>query len=741
VTNSSSAKARPGRRRFLAVTVLAGGGLALGFGLRRPGRDPGTASSARGADGSFSPSALIRVHPDGRIVLVAKQMEVGQGVKTALPMLIAEELEVDWAQVSVEQGDLDAAYGDQFSGSSRSTRLHYTALRVMGATARQMLIGAAARAWDVPEHDCSASLGAVHHRASGRSLGYGALAERAATLPVPDARDVTLKPAQAFKLIGTRVGGVDNPKIVAGEPLYASDLRLPGMLHAVYLRRPAPTGLDLAPIRKLPGVREVFVLDGTGGARGLRPGIAIVAEGTWAALQARRALEALVPEAPDEREDSTRHAEEARRLAAGPAQTRLRDDGDVERALSQAAKRVEAWYAYPFIAHAAMEPPSACGLAHADGTLELWSGTQSPGWARDNVAAVLKMPKERIRLHVMRSGGAFGRGLSSDWLVEAAAIALRVRAPVQLLWTREDDLRHDHPRASGWHRLRAGLDDAGRVLAWHDHYLSVGRDGKPDVALAANEFPARWVPHCRVEHSVIDSRITTGAWRAPGANVHAWVIQSFLDELAHAAGQDPLAFRLQLLGDREDVRPAGFLSRGEPYSVARMRRVLQVAAERASWGRALPRGQGQGIAFHASYGGYAAHVAEVTVSPAGALHVDRVVCAVDVGEQIVNPSGAEAQVQGSVHDGLSSLFQELTLVQGRVMQGNFHEYPLLRMPDSPAAIEVHFLRSPNPVSGLGEPALPPVAPAVCNAIFRAIGTRVRALPIRPGHLGWGGSKG
>jgi isoquinoline 1-oxidoreductase subunit beta len=739
VTHASSPKARPGRRTFLAATALAGGGLALGFALRKPGR--GTPASARGPDGSFSPSPLIRLHADGRVVLVAKQMEVGQGVKTTLPMLIAEELEIDWSQVTVEQGDLDAAYGDQFSGASRSTRVHYRALRVIGATARQMLVTAAAQAFGVDARECVASRGAVHHRASGRSLGYGALAERAAGLPVPHADDITPKPARDFKLIGTRVGGVDVPKIVAGEPLYASDLRLPGMLHAVYLRRPAPAGLDLASVRRLPGVREVFVIEGRGGARGLRPGIAVVADGTWAALQARRALEAVVPEPIDEREDSSRHAEEARRLAAGPAQTRLRDDGDVARALSQAAQRVDAWYAYPFIAHAAMEPPSACAQAHADGTLELWSASQSPGWARDNVAATLGLAKERIRLHVMRGGGAFGRGLSSDWLCEAAAIALRVQAPVQLLWTREDDLRHDHPRASGFHQLRGGLDAEGHVLAWHDHYLSVGRNGKPDTGLEADEFPARWVPHCRVEHSVIDSRTTTGAWRAPGANVHTWVIQSFVDELAHAAGHDPLAFRLRLLGDREEMRPAGLFSRGDGYPVGRLRRVLQAAADKARWGRPLPRGQGQGIAFHASHGGCAAHVAEVTVSPDGGLHVDRMVCVVDVGEQIVNPSGAEAQVQGSVHDGLASLFQELTLVRGRVTQGNFHEYPLLRMKDAPTAIEVHFLTSPHPVSGLGEPALPSVAPAVCNAIFRATGHRVRALPIRPGHLGWGGSKG
>lgn len=732
---------RIGRRGFLTVSALAGGGLALGFALRSPDGSPPHAPATNTPPGDgFKPNAFIRISPTGVVTLVSKQMEVGQGVKTSLPMVLAEELEVDWKDVVVEQGDLDAAYGNQFSGASTSTLKNYQPFRVLGATARSMLITAAAQTWGVPERECHAALSAVHHRPSNRSLGYGALASRAASLPVPSGRAVKLKDPKDFKLLGTRVGGVDNQKIVRGDPLFGIDMQLPGMRCAVYEKCPVFGGqvasANLDEIKALPGVRDAFALAGIGGVLGLLPGVAIVADSTWAALSARKKLKVQWTEGATASQSWAGFAAQAEQLARQPATTVLRQDGDVPSALASAAQRVEAWYVYPFIAHAALEPLN-CTASFQGGVMELWTASQSPSWALDHVSASLGLPKEKIRLHILRGGGAFGRRLSSDYVVEAAAIAQRVPAPVKLLWTREDEMQHDHYRSGGFHRVRGGVNARGEVVAWHDHSICFGRGGQAGSVLDANEFPGRWVDNCVLEQSVIECGIPTGAWRAPKANVHAWVVQSFIDELAHAAKRDPLEFRLALLGDKTVMRSGGFFSRGEGYQVARMRRVLETVAQRSQWGRTLPRGQAQGVAFHASYSGYVAQVAEVTVSPEGRLKVDRVVCVCDVGEQVVNLSGAEAQVQGAIVDGLSAAwFQQVDIEHGRVVQSNFNDYPLLRMADAPAVIEVHFLTSDNPIGGLGEPALPPIAPAVCNAIFRATGHRIRELPLARAQLGW-----
>lgn len=732
---------RPSRRAFLLASALGGTGLVLGGVLRASGDAAVTAVRSARAGDAFSPSAFISISPAGVVTLVAKQMEVGQGVKTALPMILAEELEVDWQSVVVRQADLDAAYGNQFSAASTSVLNHYRLFRLLGATARSMLVSAAAGAWGVPERECTALQGAVHHRASGRTLRYGDLAQRAATLPVPRERSVQLKKPEEFRLLGTRVGGVDNEKIVSGAPLYGIDVRLPGMRHAVYEKCPVFGGrvrsANLDEIKSLPGVHDAFVVEGKGGLMSLVPGVAIVADSTWSALRARKQLK-VQWEHGDTSGQSWRHiGERAAALARQPGTTVLRRNGDVERALARSATAVESWYAYPFICHAALEPLN-CTAWYRDGVMSLWTASQSPAWAQDHVCATLALPKDKVKLHITRGGGAFGRRLGSDYVVEAAAIAQRVAGPVQLLWTREDEVQHDHYRAAGFHRLRGGVDAAGRVIAWHDHYIATGLKGQPGAMLDGHEFPAPWVADCTLEQSVVECEIPTGAWRAPGANVHAWVIQSFIDELALAARRDPLEFRLALLGERSEMRSGGLLSRGPVYQVARMRAVLQAVADKSGWGTVpRPRGQAQGLAFHASNNGYVAMVAEVTVSQQGRLTVDRVVCVCDVGEQIVNLSGAEAQVQGSVIDGLSAMWlQELAFDAGRVTQSNFHDYPLLRMPEAPRRIEVHFLRSDNPPSGLGEPALPPVAPAVCNAIARATGHRVRQLPLSRVDLRW-----
>ncbi len=728
------------RRAFLVAGAAGGGGLALGLIL--DSRETPADRRDTGPEGMFRPNAFIRVAPDGAVSIVSKQVELGQGVKTALPMVIAEEMEVDWQRVTVVQGDLDAAYGDPFTADSRSVANHYDDFRLLGAMARTMLVKAAAQAWRVDAAACVAVKGQVIHQASGRSLGYGDLARSAALLPVPSARSVRLKTPESFSLLGTRVGAVDAAKIVTGAPLYGIDQHLPGLLHAVYAKCPVFGGrvirANLGAIKALPGVRDAFILAGTTNLRGLMPGIAIVADSTWAAFEARKKLEVAWDEGAAATltwSDLAAQAERAARQGAGEV---LRDDGDVRAALSSAAKTVEAMYLHPFLAHAALEPLS-CTAKVAEGAMQIWAASQDPRSARDQVSALLGLPKESILLHLLRAGGSFGRRLGSDFIVEAAAIARRVNAPVKLTWSREDEMRHDHYRPAGLHLLRAGLDASGTVTAWSDDHVTFGQDGRPGGAsgLDANEFPARWVRHCRLRQSVINANVPMGLWRAPGSNAHAWAVQSFIDELAHAAGRDPLAFRLALLGDEDAVRAGHWLSRAPPYRVDRMRTVLKAAALQAGWGAAMPRGRGQGVAFHHGHGGYAAQVVEVTVSNDGRLKVDRVVCACDVGRQIVNLSGAEAQVQGAIADGLAAArHQEIDIRNGRVLPSNFDTYPMLRIHEAPASIEVHFVKSDNPPTGLGEPALPPLAPALCNAIFRATGNRIRRLPLAVTDLRW-----
>jgi isoquinoline 1-oxidoreductase beta subunit len=495
----------------------------------------------------------------------------------------------------------------------------------------------------------------------------------------------------------------------------------------------------------LPGVRDAFVIAGTSQLTGLMPGVAIVADSTWAAFSARRQLKVTWDEGAVVEQSWDGFAAQALKLSKQPGTVQLRKDGDPLAAFARASKTVQASYSYPFISHASIEPQNCTAWFH-DGALELWAPTQNPAAGQNLVANTLGLPKEKITLHMTRSGGGFGRRLSADYIVEAAAIAQRVAAPVKLTWSREDDLRHDHYRAGGFHFLRGALDGQGKLTAWHNHFVTfanrVTRDGASvlqpgsGASLSGDEFPGRWVANCLLEQTPIECGIPMGPWRAPGSNVFAWVFHSFIDELAHAGGRDPLEFRLELLGQQDLVAGSG--ERALPYNVGRMRRVLTEAAQRADWGRKkLPRGQGQGIAFHFSHRGYIAEVAEVTVSKAGVLRVDRVVVASDIGSQIVNLSGAENQVQGSVIDALGTLmFAELDIQRGRIVQRNFNDYTLIGMSDAPPRIEVHFVKSNEPVTGLGEPAFPPLAPAVCNAIFAATGKRVRQMPLSRSDLSW-----
>lgn len=727
------------RREFLKLTGLAGGGLALAFQIR-----PARGGSAP-AGGDFRPNAFVRVAPSGAVTIVSKQPEMGQGVKTSLPMIIAEQLEVPWSSVNIEQGDFDEKlYGGQSAGGSRSTPNNYDQFHLLGATVRTMLVEAAARTWKVPASECRAVDGTVVH-GSGKKLGYGALAATAATLEVPAKEAVRLKEPKDFKLLGRRIAQVDTPRIVTGQPLFGLDLQLPGMRHAVYEKCPAFGGkvvsANLDFVKTLPGVKDAFILEGNGKVKELNPGIAIIADSTWAAFSARRQLKVTWDEGKVAEESWDKFVAEARAKAASPGQRTLRRDGEVEQALASAAKKVSAEYLYPFISHANLEPQNT--TAHfRDGRLEVWSPTQVPAAGVGMVTRVLNIPADKITVHLTRAGGGFGRRIGADYLVEAAAIAQRVPAPVKLTWSREDDLRHDQYRPGGLHFLQGGLDAQGRVTAWKNHFFTFGEGGQPGSggSLSPDEFPGRWIPNFLAEQTMFDTGWPMGPWRAPGSCVFSWVFHSFIDELAHAAGRDPLTFRLELLGTRDEM-PAGGGGKGKQgggYSVARMRNILKFTAEKAGWGKKkFARGSGAGIAFHFSHQGYFAQVAEVTVSKEGQLRVDRFVTGGDVGRQIVNLSGAENQVEGSVVDGLGALLtQELNIERGRVVQGNFHEYPLIRITEAPARIETHFLSTDHPTTGIGEPAIPPVAPAVCNAIFAATGNRVRQMPLSRVDLRW-----
>jgi isoquinoline 1-oxidoreductase beta subunit len=724
------------RREFIRASALAGGGLLLSFHLGGGAAWARPAAAGEAPEQDFQPNAFIRITPDGKVTLMAKNPEIGQGVKTSLPMLIAEELDVDFDRVVIEQADLDAqAYGPQFAGGSRAIPQNYEPLRRAGAVARAMLISAAAQAWNVPAHECATAGGRVLHRPTGRALPYGNLAAKAALLPVPAAGDVPLKKPADFKLLGRRIGGVDNPAIVTGRPLFGIDQTLPGMAYAVYVKCPVYAGnvrsANLDQVKQLPGVRDAFVLKGGSDPAKLAGGVAIVAQSTWAAFSARRQLQVVWDEGDVAGQSSAAYDDAARRLSSQPG-TVLKDDGEIDAAFAQAAQTLTADYAYPFLSHATLEPQNCTAVVTGDHA-EIWAPTQLPGTGQALVAEVLQVPRENVTVHITRSGGAFGRRLRNDYMAEAAAIARRAGVPVKLTWTREDDMRHDFYRPAGYHFLKGALDRSGRICAWSDHFVTFGyhdeRHPASSAGMSADELPSRFVPAFRLEQSLIPFNVPTGPMRAPGSNALAFVMQGFIDELAHAAGRDPVDFRLDLLGADRIVpgRPA--------YDVARMKNVLRRVAANSGWGKKSPRGRGRGVAFHFSHSGYFAEVAEVAVSRSGALRVTDVWVCGDVGP-IINRSGAESQMQGSVIDGLSCTWlQQITVERGRTVQDNFHVYPLLRMNDAPR-VHVEFIESAHPPTGLGEPALPPLPPAVCNAIFAATGHRIRSLPLSRHKLAW-----
>ena len=743
---------RMNRRSFLQLTALAGGGLALELY-----RSPLAAAQGPGAPPELTPQAFIHIATDGVVTIMARASESGQGMRNMLPMLIAEELDVDWKDVRVVQAELnEKVYGRQFSGGSANTPQGWEPMRRVGAAGRQLLIAAAAQTWTVPAEECTTQSGRVLHAASGRSAGYGELAAQAAALPAPALNSVKLKDPKDYRIIGHSQPGVDTHSIVTGKPLFGIDVTVPGMLYASIEKAPVFAGkvknANIDRIKTLPGVRHVLVIDGgitpaafTPWEPGMEPGIAIVADTWWQAQQARKQLKVdwdLGPAVTQSTEVFKKRAAEL--LAAPPANT-LRKYGDVDAALKSSAKVVEATYEFPFIAHVTMEPQGA--TAHwKDGKLEMWSTSTLPGDGRSLVAKTLGIQENDITTHMVRSGGSFGRRLQNDYLVEAAWISKQIDAPVKLLWSREDDIAHDPFRPGATVGLKGGVDAQGKLTAWRHHFVTFG-DGKHATSgggIGQDSYPAGFPPAYALYTSMQPLMLRTGALRAPGDNAYCWVAQSFLDEMAAAAGRDPLEFQLELLGNQKSPWSSGehdAVGDHEPTGQSvlipeRFKGVLELVAEKSGWARrGKEKGRGMGIAAWFCHLGYFAEVVDLSVDAQSRITVHQVWAAGDVGSQIINPAAAESMAQGGIMEGMGHLAQEITLAGGKIEQTNFQNHPLMRMRQAPK-IEVYWRKTDYAPTGLGEPTLPPILPAVTNAIFAATGKRIRTLPLKRSGFSW-----
>jgi isoquinoline 1-oxidoreductase beta subunit len=703
---------KPSRRDFLKTAALAGGGLVIGFTLPMTGR------KARAA-ADFRPNAFLRVDGAGNVTVVCGLSEMGQGVLTAIPMLVAEELDADWTRVSVQQAPADKAYvnpifGMQGTGGSTSIRGHWDPMRQAGAAAREMLIAAAAATWGVSPTDCSTEPGRVVGP-GGRKLGYGELADQAGTLPVPT--EPTLKDPKTFRILGTSLRRLDSPPKVNGSGQFGLDVRLPGMLTAVMARPPAPgaklKSVDDSKARAVPGVRDVIQIP---------HGVAVLADGYWAAQQGR---EALVLDWDKGEFASVSTASISRRLhdATGREGAVARADGDVSMA---AARSIEATYEAPYLAHACMEPMNCTAWVKADGA-EIWAGTQGPGPHQGAVAGLTGLPLEKVKVNTMYLGGGFGRRFAGDFIVDATLLSKAAGKPVKLVYSREDDMRAMYFRPASVTTFKAGLDAAGKPVSFSAKIASQAltiaagfttelKDGVDDDAVDGIKQFFYDVPNVKVEYMREEPGYQTWFWRSVGNSQNYFFLESFVDEMAVAAGKDAYEFRRELLA-------------GKP----RYQAVLELAADKAGWGKPLPTGIHRGIAIAHSFESLVAEVAEVSVGDDGAVKVHRVVAAVDCG-QIVNPQIVMRQVESAIVYGLSAaLYGRIDLKDGEVVQGNFDDYPVLRMNEMPK-VEVHIVASSEKPTGIGEPGLPPLAPAVCNAIFAATGKRIRQLPIDRGLL-------
>lgn len=719
------------RRGFLVATGVTGGGLviaSMGVGAQ-PSDDTLLASEEL--------NAFIQVSPEGKITIYSANPEMGQGIKTALPMIIAEELGARWEDVEVLQAPTnESRFGNQRAGGSTTVPRTWDQMRRMGASAREMFISAGALVMELPREELSTGDSKVSH-ASGRFMTFGQLATLAAKQDIPDPDSLKFKDRDEYTIIGTSVSGVDNLVISTGAALFGIDVRVPDMLYAAYQKCPTIGGLvksaNLDEIKRLPGVIDAFVIEGNGNPKQLLDGVAIVGKNTHAVFSAKQKLK-IDWDTEDASDDSwTQLVTEAKALHGTRGDDEVIDKGDVVAEFENADNTVlEAFYEFPFVAHLCMEPMNC--TAHYkkgegwfdDDTLEIWAPTQGHGRVLQLADDMFGLDEDQVVVHQPRLGGSFGRRVYQEFLAEAIEISKRMAAPVKLTWTREDDIRHDFFRAGGFQSVKGAVDQAGKLVAFEDHFMGMEIDGSAvsGSRFAPTQFPMLNIPNAYASKTMFDIDTPCGPWRAPGSNTTAFVIQSFLDEMAHAAGRDYLEFLLEIMGEPRWFDEGNIRS----LNTGRASGVIRLAAEKAGWGREMPEGRGLGLAFCFSHAAHVAEVAEVSVDANKKLTVHKVTVAVDIGP-IINMSGALSQVEGSVIDGLSTMMaQKITFEDGAVEQSNFHDYEVLRIEDAPQ-VETHFIESDYRPTGIGEPALPPLAPAVGNAIFAATGERIRKMPL------------
>jgi isoquinoline 1-oxidoreductase beta subunit len=691
--------------------------------------------TAAAAPGSYQPNAWIRITPDNRITVLSEVPEMGQGPRTTDIMLLAEELDADWATIRVEQAPvIPGTFQHLKTGGSGATREAWNYMRRAGAQARETLLKAAAQEWSVNIADCRTEHGAVVHISSGRRRTYGELVGTASQIPPVDPAKVTLKDAAQFRIVGTATPRTDTPSKVDGSAMFGLDVRVPGMQYAVIARCPHFGGklasFDATATKAVPGVTAVFAVPPIGFTSELgwniniAGGVAVVATSTWAAIQGRKALKTVWDKGPGGIESTASLHELMIRQSAAEPTAIAAEQGNAPGVRSATAQRVDATYELPFQAHATMEPMNATVDVRPDGT-EVWSSTQIGADCQSVIARLAHVPPEKVTVHMMLCGGSFGRRYQWDYLAEAWQVAKEVRSPVQLVWTREDDIQHGFYRPHSYHKLSAALDGKGGIAAWSHRIVSTPirsvfdsteklKDPKHVASQeldGADDLPYV-VPNYRADYAPADSVVPRAWWRSVAASFNAFAIECFVDELAHKAGSDPLEFRLKLLRPGKEKLGA----------------VLRLAAEKSGWGSPMPKSQGRGVACYAGFGSYIAHVAEVSVSDSGAVRVKRIVSAVDCGTA-VNPDGVRAMLEGAVNFALTPVLSgEITFQEGAVKQSNFHDYRVLRINDAPD-IEVHLVPSTLPPEGMGEPGVPPLAPAVANAVFAATGKRIRRLPI------------
>jgi isoquinoline 1-oxidoreductase beta subunit len=731
------------RRNFLKASALVGGGLMLEFNL-------GSMVNAEELGtlvGSKELNVFVKIASDGKITIYSATPEMGQGVKTTLPMIIAEEMGAKWADVEVIDAPLDAGkFGMQGAGGSTSIPRNFDTMRKMGASAREMLIGAASESMEVERKELEARDSAVIH-SSGERLTFGQLAALAVKQPVPDPEMLSFKDPRSYTIIGTTVGGVDNLVIATGQSQFGIDVDIPGMQYASYTRCPriggTVIGFNEAEITKLPGITQAFILEPDeraglasmsflSGLAVLRGGVAIVGEDTWSVMNAKSKLRVRWNESNASRDDWEQMALQARQIAdKGDGEVTL-EGTNVDKAMADNNNRtLESFYQFPYVAHVCMEPMNCTvhfkkGNGSQPDTMELWIPSQFPGQVKEIAENMLGVKKENVKVNPTRMGGGFGRRAVHDFASEAMAISHRAGVPVKLTWTRTDDIHNDFFRVGGFQNMKAAVDQNGKLAAWNQHYIGFAKEGKPVIGsgLRGNEFSMVALDNARVSQTMMPVQTPCGAWRAPGSNTNAFVEQSFLHELSVLAKKDHVEFLLELMGTRRWTKEGNV----NALNTGRAIDVIKRAAEASGWGRSMPVGTGLGFSFYFCHAAHVAEVAEVSVDENRNLRVHKVTVAVDVGP-IINMSGAISQVQGSVIDGLSTMaMQQITMKDGIIQQDNFDTYPVMRIAATPE-VDVHFIQSDNKPTGLGEPALPPLAPAVTNAIFAATGTRVRSMPL------------